>query len=55
MATDLESLGECGACVRMIIYWERAADPYIYSHLPFIPAEDSGCLLPYCGIWWDVR
>ena len=54
MATDLESLGKCGACVRMIIYWERAADPYIYSHLPFIPAEDSGCLLQFCGIWWDV-
>ena len=29
MATDLESLGECGACVRMIIYWECSAAPIL--------------------------
>ena len=43
MATDFESLGARGTCVRMIIYWECAADPYIYSHSPFIPAEGGGC------------
>ena len=43
MATDFESFGARGACVRMIIYWECAADPYIYSHSPFIPAEGGGC------------
>ena len=43
MATDFESFGARGACVRMIIYWECAADPYIYSHSPFIPAECGGC------------
>ena len=55
MATDFESLGEGGACVRMIIYWECAADPCLYSHLPFIPAEDSGCsTVEFSGIVWKL-
>ena len=29
MATDFESLGARGACVRMIIYWECAAPPIL--------------------------
>ena len=42
MATDFESLVGGGACrVREhdhLLRMRRLSDPYIYSHLPFIPA-----------------